>query len=286
MLRPGLDVKNGASTGGLKEESNAKMARQQKLDLLRKSPEACVLSTLPPSQYVFVSSASNGDAENEPPTNQRDAVQQNGETEWHSKHAYSPEVVTKAANFLNLCLKPWMKEKRDARKFGGVFTDNAIASSRYRYPIDGNDDPNGAQEAMADSQWIPFSLAMKQSRDRFKCSLEQARCTPLRMIVNGEGGSGKSWLIKHIVKDVHNVFGEHKSTRRTLKRVLLLAHQGTAAFNIKGMTICSALSFASISRSAFSVPVEMTSTSVLEGKISNELDIYELRADAAPLCWA
>jgi hypothetical protein len=139
---------------------------------------------------------------------------------------------------------------------------------------------------MADSQWIPFSLAMKQSRDRFKCSLEQARCTPLRMIVNGEGGSGKSWLIKHIVKDVHNVFGEHKSTRRTLKRVLLLAHQGTAAFNIKGMTICSALSFASISRSAFSVPVEMTSTSVLEGKISNELDIYELRADAAPLCWA
>jgi hypothetical protein len=146
MLRPGLDVKNGASTGGLKEESNAKMARQQKLDLLRKSPEACVLSTLPPSQYVFVSSASNGDAENEPPTNQRDAVQQNGETEWHSKHAYSPEVVTKVANCLNLYLKPWMKEKRDARKFGGVFTDNAITSSRYRYPIDGNDKPTARRK--------------------------------------------------------------------------------------------------------------------------------------------
>jgi hypothetical protein len=74
------------------------------------------------------------------------------------------------------------------------------------------------------------------------------------MIINGEGGSGKSWLIRHIVKDLHNVFGEHASTRRTLKRVLLLAHQGTAAFNIKGVTLCSALGFSSFTKSAFSVP--------------------------------
>eukprot|EP00644_Phytophthora_capsici_P000409 jgi/Phyca11/80962/gw1.4.1032.1 len=74
------------------------------------------------------------------------------------------------------------------------------------------------------------------------------------MIRNGEGGSGKSWLIRHIVKDIHNVFGEHDSTRRTSKRVLLLAHQGTAAFNIKGMTLCSALGFTSFTKSAFSVP--------------------------------
>eukprot|EP00644_Phytophthora_capsici_P017766 jgi/Phyca11/41334/gw1.80.19.1 len=74
------------------------------------------------------------------------------------------------------------------------------------------------------------------------------------MIINGEGGSGKSWLIRHIVKDVHNVFEEHSSTRRTSRRVLLLAHQGTAAFNIKGVTLCSALGFSSFSKSAFSVP--------------------------------
>eukprot|EP00644_Phytophthora_capsici_P000337 jgi/Phyca11/80933/gw1.4.1031.1 len=80
------------------------------------------------------------------------------------------------------------------------------------------------------------------------------------MIIHGEGGSGKSWLINHIVKDVHTVFGEHHATRRTSKRVLLLAHQGTAAFNIKGRTICSAFEFTSFSRTAFSVPYKSLTT--------------------------
>jgi tRNA A37 threonylcarbamoyladenosine biosynthesis protein TsaE len=77
---------------------------------------------------------------------------------------------------------------------------------------------------MAESQWIPFTLAMEQSRRRFQCSLDRSDCKPLQMIINGEGGSGKSWLIRHIVKDMHNVFGEHRATRRKSKRVLLLAH--------------------------------------------------------------
>lgn len=94
---------------------------------------------------------------------------------------------------------------------------------------------------MDDSQWIPFALAMNQSRKRYQAATGNSECEAIRMVIHGEGGSGKSWLIKHIVKDLHNVFGEHWSSRRNSKRVLLLAHQGTAAFNIKGRTICSAL---------------------------------------------
>ncbi|ETM34676.1 hypothetical protein PPTG_24118 [Phytophthora nicotianae INRA-310] len=95
---------------------------------------------------------------------------------------------------------------------------------------------------MAESQWIPFSLAMQQSRARLKAQLEGTECQPLHMIINGEGGSGKSWLIEHIVKDLHSVFYGN-GTDRLAQRVLLLAHQGTAAFNIKGQTLCSALEF-------------------------------------------
>eukprot|EP00644_Phytophthora_capsici_P000529 jgi/Phyca11/99658/e_gw1.4.1028.1 len=70
------------------------------------------------------------------------------------------------------------------------------------------------------------------------------------MIVNGEGGTGKSWLIDHLVKDVHCVFRDLPASHSN--RILLLAHQGTAAFNIKGQTVCSALGFSSFSRSTFS----------------------------------
>jgi hypothetical protein len=97
---------------------------------------------------------------------------------------------------------------------------------------------------MDESQWIPFALAMQQYRRRLKSMLEMmSSCKPLQMIINGEGGSGKSWLIRHIVKNLHNVFGKHSATRRASKRLLLLAHQGTAEFNIKGMTLCSAFGF-------------------------------------------
>ncbi|KUF88393.1 Potassium/sodium hyperpolarization-activated cyclic nucleotide-gated channel 1 [Phytophthora nicotianae] len=113
---------------------------------------------------------------------------------------------------------------------------------------------------MDESQWVPFAFAMVQSRARLQASVNNATCEPMQMIIQGEGGSGKSWLIKHIVKDVHNVFCEHSATRRTSKRLLLLAHQGTAAFNIKGQTICSALELTSFSRNAFSNPYSPMTT--------------------------
>ncbi|ETL49353.1 hypothetical protein L916_01148, partial [Phytophthora nicotianae] len=99
-----------------------------------------------------------------------------------------------------------------------------------------------------------------QSRKRFMAHIENSECLPLQMIIHGEGGSGKSWLIKHIVKDLHNVFNEQYLSRRRSKRILLLAHQGTAAFNIKGQTICSALELKSFSRNAFSAPYKSLAT--------------------------
>ncbi|KUF98597.1 hypothetical protein AM588_10008185 [Phytophthora nicotianae] len=89
---------------------------------------------------------------------------------------------------------------------------------------------------------------------------ENSECLPLEMIIHGEGGSGNSWLIKHIVKDLHTVFNEQYLSRRRSKRVLLLAHQGTAAFNIRGQTICSALELKSCSRNAFSAPYKSLTT--------------------------
>ncbi|OWZ13615.1 hypothetical protein PHMEG_00013033 [Phytophthora megakarya] len=78
------------------------------------------------------------------------------------------------------------------------------------------------------------------------------------MIINGEGGSGKSWLIDHLVKDVRCVFREQPKILS--QRILLLAHQGTATFNIKGQTVFSALGVSSLSRSAFSAPYTSLTT--------------------------
>ncbi|GMF28892.1 unnamed protein product [Phytophthora fragariaefolia] len=140
-----------------------------------------------------------------------------------------------------------MKEKRSLSKYNGN------RSNPYIYPVDMGEDSSNSCASLADSQWVPFALAMQQSRARLKAMLECTECHPLHLIINGEGGSGKSWLIDHIVKDVNFVFSG-SNQQHSPGRVLLLAHQGTAAFNINGQTICSALGFSSFSRSAFSIP--------------------------------
>ncbi|EEY59189.1 uncharacterized protein PITG_11663 [Phytophthora infestans T30-4] len=94
------------------------------------------------------------------------------------------------------------------------------------------------------------------------------------MIINGEGGSGKSWLIDHLVKDTRCVFRDLPSSHS--QRILLLAHQGTAAFNIKGQTVCSALGFSSFSRTAFSTPsTSLTSQKHGANKLKNLQQRYK-----------
>jgi hypothetical protein len=61
------------------------------------------------------------------------------------------------------------------------------------------------------------------------------------MISNGEGGAGKYWLVRHIVKEVHTAWGDLQTSVRSSKCVLLMVHHRMAVFSIKGRTIYSAL---------------------------------------------
>jgi hypothetical protein len=255
-----IDAQDLQGNDELQHEVNTKLARQHQLDLLKSSHTACSVASFPPSEYVFISNG--GDESSAPSTTADNSSNAPSATDvdWKSRHEYSVETVAKARNFVKVCLKPWLKERKDLRTLGGIFRERERHRSNYVYPI--ADDSESIAKTMAESQWIPFALAMEQSRKRFKTSLAKEKCNPLRMIINGEGGSGKSWLIRHLVKDVHNVLGEHSMTRRSSKRALLLAHQGTAAFNVKGSTICSAFSYSCFSESAFSVPYK----SILDSK--------------------
>ena len=126
--------------------------------------------------------------------------------------------------------------------------------SPYMYPIQPSE-IDGAKKLgeMTEDQWIPFSLCMRQSRLRYEAERKQEQCKQMTMVINGEGGSGKSWLIRHIVKDLHNVFGDNNLSVRKSKRVLLMAHHGSAAFKIKGSTVCSSLSLPSRVKGGFSM---------------------------------
>lgn len=248
-----FQAQNSLLDAELKHESNAKLARQYQLDLIKSARSESSITALPPSEYVFVSNTDGEMLEPEPMGAVETSVNQNKPMEWKAKHTYTSAIIDKARDFLNGSLKPWVKKKKESRSLGTSFCQTGNLKSHYQYPTSDNKNLVNT-EKMAESQWIPFAIAMEQSRRRFTCMLDKSKCKPLQMIINGEGGSGKSWLIRHIVKDMHNVFGEHKATRRKSKRVLLLAHQGTAAFNIKGMTLCSAFSFSSFSKSSFSIP--------------------------------
>ncbi|KAF1794921.1 hypothetical protein GQ600_26855 [Phytophthora cactorum] len=161
----------------LQHDVNTKLVRQHKLDLLKSSHEARNVEPFPPSEYVFIS---------------------NGGDETPD---YSVETVAKARDFANICLKPWLKERKELQTLGDVFRQRERRRPSYEYPI--AKDSESMQEVMAESQWVPFALGMEQSRRRFKASLDKPKCNPLRMIINGDGGSGKSWLIRHLGKDVH-----------------------------------------------------------------------------------
>ncbi|GMF17089.1 unnamed protein product [Phytophthora fragariaefolia] len=227
----------------LRQESNARITRQHNLELLKQSKTSHCCTHLPPSEYVFVEDRSIIDAI--PVASSLETPLQQAITrEWVAKHEYSVEDIQRAREFIKKNVKPYMKEKREISKFNDV---NDCAFRRMQA------DSGVTNEIMSDSQWIPFALAMWQTRTRFKSKIEGMPCDPLYMIVNGEGGSGKSWLINRIVNDTRNVFYDCEVERNS-DHVLLLAHQGTAAFNIKGQTLCSALGFSSFSKSAFSVP--------------------------------
>jgi hypothetical protein len=143
-----------------------------------------------------------------------------------SKLQYSNEDISRARRFLQDVVRPFAKGNI------GIDTDNTSHTPRpMMYPIDGQ------TPTMSDDQWGPYSLWMQQSRRRHTNSGGLFSYPQLQMIVSGEGGTGKSWLIKHIIQDQRIVFGREEAT----KRILLMAHQGSAAYLIGGRTLTSAL---------------------------------------------
>lgn len=130
--------------------------------------------------------------------------------------------INRAENFIKHDVLPFLQIQKEARNCNWT---QIHESKHYQYPID----------VMNADQWLPFALCMKQSRLRKATFDTNKHVSPLQMIINGGGGTGKSWLLFHIVKDVHTVFSDQ------CRRVLIMGHQGTAAYNIGGQTICSML---------------------------------------------
>lgn len=90
---------------------------------------------------------------------------------------------------------------------------------------------------MTEDQWRPFAVWMRQSRLRALSVYHQVPYNQLIMIVSGEGGTGKSWLIRQIILDIKIVCGSNQAK----KHILLMAYQGSAAYFIVGRTIPSSL---------------------------------------------
>ena len=63
---------------------------------------------------------------------------------------------------------------------------------------------------------------------------------PFRIFLTGGAGTGKSHLTRSIRYHVEKIFDPLRESQEE-KTVLVVAHTGTAAFNVEGETICSAL---------------------------------------------
>ena len=106
------------------------------------------------------------------------------------KRPYTMADIARAEAFVVNEIRPYLEEKKK-KKCSASSNDVESAvndmtpRSNYRYPID-------QREVMNDDQWVPFALCMTQARKRYRAMVEGTDCAPMRMILSGEGGSGKS----------------------------------------------------------------------------------------------
>ena len=81
-------------------------------------------------------------------------------------------------------------------------------------------------DSLGDKQRIAYNVILEHYR---------TRVDPLRMIIQGTAGTGKSYLIGSIKNTLENILHPGKSP------LLLLAPTGVAAFNISATIVHSAL---------------------------------------------
>ena len=87
----------------------------------------------------------------------------------------------------------------------------------------------GEQHHLEKQQWIAFRIITRSFLENHLNHLASKKTNPLRMLLTGPGGTGKS----HVVKAVHKVM-EHYRVGHTIR---FLAPTGSAASLIDGMTV-------------------------------------------------
>jgi hypothetical protein len=139
---------------------------------------------------------------------------------------------------------------KDNLESGREERDTAELKS-FRHPI------FSEEEKYADQERIYARWHM-----HYKAKSEGKTVAPLKMVVIGPAGCGKSYVIREVLKMLKHYVSSnpthflHKSPYRSESNrvnsskvvsmrnlVLVIAHQGVAAYNIGGETICSALKF-------------------------------------------
>jgi len=204
----------------LREESSNLISRKKNISILEADNANQSAANLPASDYAFVETDDTNSEYEVVQPNDDEAVANNSDqaaSRWVSNRSYGSKDIDRARVFMKQFVRPYLKMQRETRRTKASMSGVSTSKGHYIYPITEDDSSDSTSSSMDESQWIPFALVMRQARRRLHSTTENVFCEPLQMIIHGEGGSGKSWLIRHIVKDLHNVFGDYAISRRNLQ---------------------------------------------------------------------
>ena len=132
------------------------------------------------------------------------------------------------------------------------FLQQASSSDRNNSTITEEDFAENEYENLNEMQKTIF----KKIEDHYYDTISEKHVEPLRMLIMGTAGTGKSYLIKAVRSRLHTMAGNEAESP-----VLVIAPTGVAAFNINGATIHSKLS----------VPISKDKKYNLEGKRLKQL---------------
>ncbi len=113
----------------------------------------------------------------------------------YSSRQYSEDDIARALSFITKEVRPFVQDFRKGLRASNGF------KRPYQYPV----------ENMTADQWLPFAMCMNQPRQRKSAIANHHEVTQLKMIIKSEGGSGKSWLIHHIVEDTKHICQDNET---------------------------------------------------------------------------